>query len=134
MSRSKGKQSRIWASQVVHIKNPPLTSPAQLVFLAKKYFPLDKTIYSEYRMHKIRKRWMKMQMKTPDEEGGLTCAICGRKGLQPWTNDINRRAELDHIVEICNNGSWNDPANFQVLCHQCNDQKNDILQKKNSVL
>lgn len=130
MTRSKGKQSRSWAIQVVHIEDPPVNSAAHLCLLAKKYSAADKSIYTEFRMHRIRNKWMKKQIvEHIDEENGLTCAHCGRKGLQPWTNDPAKRAVLDHIVEICLGGDWRDPANFQVLCDRCNGQKNDRLQK-----
>jgi 5-methylcytosine-specific restriction endonuclease McrA len=109
--------------QVVHVAEPDITSAASLALLAKHYCSLDKSIYTEYRMYKIRRRWMNLQMQTPDEEGGLTCAICGRKGLNPWAKDVNMRAVLDHIQEIALNGPWNDPANFQVTCDRCNNQK-----------
>lgn len=115
--------------QVVHIAEPDITSAASLALLAKKYCSEDKSIYTEYRMHRLRNKWMKAQMKSPDELGGLTCAICARKGLNPWTVDIDQRAVLDHVHEICLGGSWHDPANFQVLCDRCNNQKNDKLQK-----
>jgi 5-methylcytosine-specific restriction endonuclease McrA len=129
MTRSKGRLHRYWAVQVCHVDDPPPTSPAQLCLMAKHYFTQDKSIYTEFRMHKLRNKWMKLQMKTPDELGGLTCAHCGRKGLNPWTPDVDQRAVLDHIVEICLGGDWRDPANFQVLCDRCNGQKNDRLQK-----
>ena len=130
MTRSKGRQSRSWAVQVVHIGEPDITSPAALCLLAKKYVSADKSIYTEFRMHRIRNKWMKSQMRTnADEEGGLTCAHCKRKGLSPWTTDANVRAVLDHRVEITLGGDWRDPDNFQVLCDRCNNQKNDRLQK-----
>lgn len=129
MTRSQGKRSRNWAVQVVHIEDPPVNSAAALCLLTKKYFSADKSIYSEFRMHKIRNKWMRLQMQTPDEQGGLTCVHCGRRGLQPWTDDVHDRAVLDHIVEICLGGNWRDPANFQVLCDFCNGKKNDLMQK-----
>ena len=129
MTRSKGKQSRSWAIQVVHIEDPPVNSAAHLCLLAKKYSAADKSIYTEFRMHRQRNKWMKLQMKTPDELGGLTCSHCHRKGLSPWTADVNMRAVLDHKTEIANGGDWRDPENFQVLCDRCNGQKNDRFQK-----
>ena len=130
MTRSKGKQSRSWAVQVVHIQDPPVNSAAHLCLLAKKYSSEDKSIYTEFRMHKLRNKWMKMQMREHlDEKNGLTCSLCKRKGLQPWTADVNMRAVLDHIHEIFLGGDWRDPANFQVLCDRCNGQKNDRMQK-----
>ena len=131
MTRSKGKENRYWAIQVVHVEDPPITSPAQLVLLAKQYFTQDKSIYTEFRMHKIRNKWMKEQMREHlDEMSGLTCAICRRKGLNPWTKDVKKRVVLDHIIEISQNGPWDDPNNFQVLCDQCNRKKNDRLQPR----
>lgn len=131
MTRSQGKKLKSWVIQVVHVKEPHIRSAAALVLLAKKYFVLDKSIYTERRMHRLRNRWMRLQLKTSrDEEGGLTCAICGRKGLNPFSRIEKQLAVLDHIVEICQNGSWHDPSNFQVSCYRCNDRKNDQLQKK----
>lgn len=129
MTRSKGRQARYWAIQVCHIQDPPPTSPAQLVMMAKHFVSLDKSIYTEFRMHKIRNKWMKLQMKTPDELGGLTCAHCGRKGLQPFDAPVEDRAVLDHKIEIAAGGDWRDPSNFQVLCDRCNGKKNDAFQK-----
>ena len=129
MTRSQGKQSRSWAIQVVHIRDPPVNSAAHLCLLAKKYSSEDKGIYTEFRMHKLRNKWMKLQMKQPDLMRGLTCCHCGRMGLQPWTPDVHMRAVLDHIHEIFLGGDWRDPANFQVLCDRCNGQKNDRMQK-----
>jgi 5-methylcytosine-specific restriction endonuclease McrA len=109
--------------------DPPIDSPAQLVLLARKYSQEDKNIYTGRRMKHLRDKWMKLQMKTPDAAGGLTCQHCGRKGLQPWAPDIRDKAVLDHIVEITNNGSWRDPSNFQVLCDECNSRKNSHMRK-----
>jgi 5-methylcytosine-specific restriction endonuclease McrA len=73
---------------------------------------------------------MKKQMlEHLDEMGGLTCVICGRKGLNPWTEDVSKRAVLDHIIEIAVGGDWRDPNNFQVLCDCCNGKKNDLFRK-----
>ena len=129
MTRSKGRRSRDWAVQVCHIQDPPVNSAAQLCLLSKHYFSLDKSIYTEFRMHKIRNKWMRLQMKTPDACGGLTCANCKQQGLSPWTEDVSKRAVLDHIVEIGIGGDWRDPNNFQVLCDRCNGKKNDELQR-----
>jgi len=130
MTRSQGRRNRAWAVQVVHIADPDITTAAALALLAKKYCAEDKSIYTEYRMHRIRNRWMKEQLKVArDELGGLTCAICGKKGLNPWTSDIDNRAVLDHIIEITAGGSWSNPSNFQVACDFCNSIKNDNLQK-----
>jgi len=109
---------------MVHIQDPPLTSLAALILLHKDYFRADKTIYNESRMTKIRRRWMKALMKTPDEKGGLTCAICGKKGLQPKTFHKKNLATVDHIVELKDNGDWANPNNFRVACYHCNTQRN----------
>ena len=123
MTRSEGRASKQWASQTVCVIDPPLTSPAALVLLAKKYFSLDRSIYSEIRMTKIRRKWMKLQMKTPDSKGGLTCTLCGRKGLKPSSVDKNKLATLDHVIPIGIGGDWRDPNNFQVACYHCNVHK-----------
>jgi len=73
---------------------------------------------------------MKKQMRENlDEKGGLTCAICGRKGLKPFKTDKRNQATLDHIVEIVKGGKWNDYTNFQVACGECNARKNNNLQR-----
>lgn len=130
MTRSKSREIKSWATQVVHIKDPPINSAAHLCLLARKYFAADKSIYTETRMHFLRNKWMKIQMKEHmDEKNGLTCAQCKRQGLQPWTTDGNMQAVMDHKIEIAAGGAWRDPTNFQVLCHCCNNQKNDRFQK-----
>ena len=138
MTRSEGRARHSWIVQVVHVAEPDITSAAQLALLAKHYFSLDRSIYTDWRMAHVRRKWMKQQLKTPDELGGLTCAICGRKGLFPFKvpNVPDKyRATLDHIVDIGQGGAWNDPANFQVACSQCNNTKNSKMQKlKNALL
>ncbi len=129
MTRSKGRQARAWAVQVVHIADPDITSAAALALLAKKYVSLDKSIYTEFRMHRIRNKWMKRLMLAPDEQGGLTCAICGKKGLHPNSPNPKDQATLDHIIQIGMGGSWNNPENFQVACGPCNNLKNAEIQK-----
>ena len=123
MTRSQGNKCRTWTVQVVHIQDPPITSPAHLALLAKHYTEQDKTIYSESRMGRVRRQWMKNLMTTA--KYGLTCAICGRKGLDPYSKDPYRRdlATLDHIVDIGAGGPWRDPTNFQVACYSCNQRK-----------
>lgn len=132
MIRSAGKQARQWVVQAVHITEPPITSPAALALLAKQYFLADKSIYTETRMSRIRKRWMKNLMKTPDSQGGLTCVLCETKGLDPYTEDIDNQATLDHIIELKCGGAWNDPTNFQVMCYRCNNHKNNCQQPRTS--
>ncbi len=129
MTRSRGRMTQAWLAQVVHIEEPHVTSAANLVLLSKQYFAADKSIYSDWRMCHIRKKWMRQQMKTPDALGGLTCAICGKQGLKPSGSDLQNFATLDHIVEITKGGKWNDPSNFQVACRQCNSYKNVKLQE-----
>ena len=129
MTRSEGKQSRFWTLQGVYVQNPPISSPAHLVLLTKKYWNADHTIYSNCRMQKIRNEWMRLQMQTPDALGGLTCKICGREGLNPWAKNIKKKAVLDHIHEIGCGGAWDDPANFQVLCERCNNTKDKLRQR-----
>jgi hypothetical protein len=130
MTRSQGRNLKFWTNQKVAVENPPVTSAAALVLLIKKYLPLDKSIYTDSRMSRLRNSWLKKQMKTPDEEGGLTCAICKRKGLKPHSSNKKKLATLDHIVNILDGGSWNDPSNFQVACVQCNTWKNVEKQRR----
>jgi 5-methylcytosine-specific restriction endonuclease McrA len=121
--RAAGKQTLRWAKQTVLTDDPPTTAAAAMVLLSRKLFLQDRTVFTESRMLRFRTRWMKEQMKTPDEKGGLTCAICGRKGLNPFTKDKNKLATLDHIVELKANGAAFDTSNFQIACYRCNGQK-----------
>lgn len=132
-SRTYGKSIRLRAMQQVFIQDPPITSPAALVLLAKQYLSLDRSIYTHFRMTHVRNAWMREQLKTnKDAKGGLTCAICGRIGLNPFAEHKKRQATLDHILELSKGGKWNDPNNFQVACHQCNGLKsNDPKGKRN---
>jgi hypothetical protein len=103
MTRFQGRKIHThWIVQAVHITDPPITSPASLALLSKKFYTQDKSIFSNWRMCRIRKKWMKLQMRNPDSKGGLTCTICGRQGLNPHDKDPYRRnlATIDHIQEI----------------------------------
>lgn len=114
-----------WVNQTVLIQNPSVTSPAALSLLAKRYYELDKSIYSSLRMKKIHSKWKRVQLKfNKDIKGGLTCAICGKMGLKD--NDIT----LDHIVDINKGGSWRDFNNFQVACRPCNNKKSNSCKKQ----
>ena len=128
--RAEGKLSVRWVKQTVLADDPPVCSAAAMVLLARKYFLLDRGVYTEKRMTVVRNRWMKEQMKTPDKKGGLTCALCGRRGLLPFTKDKNKLATLDHIVELKENGSWHDPSNFQVACYLCNGRRSATPAKR----
>ncbi len=132
MTRSKGKKGNLlWVAQVVHISEPPVSSPAALALLAKHYYALDRSIYSELRMTRLRNKWMRLQMKSPDSEGGLICALCGKKGLKyQGATRKGEKATLDHIVEIVSGGDWRDTSNFQVACYACNTNKNTLMQKR----
>lgn len=128
--RSAGQASRHWVIQAVHISEPPLSSPAALALLSKIYYTKDKSIYSEMRMCRVRKKWMKNLMKDPlNKANGLTCALCGKSGLRPFNQHVNKIATLDHIIELKCGGSWKDPTNFQVACWHCNNAKNRDLPK-----
>jgi len=129
MTRSSARVTHDWLTQVIYIQEPDISSMANLALLTRYYFGLDRSIYREYRMSRIRRRWMKEQMKTPDSNGGLTCSMCGRSGLNPWEKNIKKKATLDHIKSICDGGEWNNPSNFQVACYSCNSRKNSELQK-----
>jgi 5-methylcytosine-specific restriction endonuclease McrA len=103
-----------------------------MVLLVRKYFLLDRTIFSERRMLKIRTRWMKEQVKNSRccfHTSKLRCKICGRSGLDPFTKDKNKLATLDHIVELSKGGSWDDPNNFQVACYRCNARRSATPRK-----
>lgn len=73
---------------------------------------------------------MKEQMKQIDPKGGLTCAICGKQGLKPHTADEKIRATLDHIVQLKDDGAWNNPTNFRVACFRCNTRRDQLQYRK----
>lgn len=129
-ARASGKILRRWAEQTVLYDEPPISAPAALALLVRKYLIADKTIYKNNRMARRRKQWMKEQLKTPDSKGGLTCAICGKKGLQPFVKDKNKIATLDHIIELKENGACYDPNNFQVACIRCNTHRSATSTKQ----
>lgn len=119
-----------WRYHKVHVADPVISSLASLALLCRSYLALDKTIYTEHRMSAVRKKWLKNQMKTPDEKGGLTCSICGRQGLKPNSNVRRDLATIDHIIELQDGGDWKDPINFRVACWPCNSGRNNIRQKQ----
>jgi 5-methylcytosine-specific restriction endonuclease McrA len=123
MTRSRGKVTTSWLKQHIYVTDPHITSTANLALLQRQYFMRDVSIFSDWRMQHIRRKWMRNQLKNPDSMGGLTCAICGKRGLRPSSTDYNTRATLDHIVDISRGGKWNDPSNFQVACAGCNTKK-----------
>ena len=129
MTRYQSVVSLRWVVQAVHIPDPPVNSAAALALLAKKYFGEDKSIYTDFRMLRFRRKWIKQLMQTPDSEGGLTCSMCGRKGLLPSSHNKNKVATLDHIRGIGNGGKWNDTSNFRVACWKCNQKENAIFQR-----
>jgi 5-methylcytosine-specific restriction endonuclease McrA len=123
MTRADASKYDKWRGQSILIEEPPITSPAALVFLTRKMFTMDKSIFSNFRMLRLRDKWMLEQQQKSENNGELTCAICGRKGLNPFISNKNILATLDHIVSIGKGGSWNDTSNFQVACYQCNMKK-----------
>ena len=127
MTRSRSKVYKGWVCQGIYVSDPDIKSPAALVLLSKKYFGLDKSIYSNTRMLKVRRKWIKKMMENPDELGGLTCSICHKKGLPPFDRSNNKNcATLDHVIDIADGGVWNDPNNFQILCDRCNNRKSNV--------
>jgi len=114
------KSKQKWIEQIVLISEPPISSPAALVILSQKYLSSDKSIYTPKRMYSIKRKWIRTMMKQADKKDGLICSICGRKGLPPIHPNRNMVATLDHIIELRNGGSWNDPTNFRIACYKCN--------------
>lgn len=119
------KAIRKWAKQIVFVSEPHIHSAAALVLLSRQYLKLDKTVYTTSRMDKVRRKWIRKLMQTPDEKGGLTCQICGRKGLKPKCKNRRNLATLDHVVELSKGGQWDNPNNFQVACYVCNSHRSN---------
>lgn len=124
-TRAQGKAYERWSEQNVHVEKPAISSMAALALLSRDLVSADKSIYTHFRMLKLRRKWMNIQMQNPDEKGGLTCVLCGRQGLDPFTTDLGQIATLDHIHTISQGGVWNDPENYQVACYHCNQVKSN---------
>jgi 5-methylcytosine-specific restriction endonuclease McrA len=129
MTRSRGYRTVEYAAQAVYIVNYDIPTAANLVLLTREYIKADRTLYTNRRMQRLRDSFMKKMLKTPDEKGGLTCALCGRKGLLVKTKDKNKLATLDHIIDIGDGGSWRSSNNFQVACYPCNVRKQRLKSK-----
>jgi 5-methylcytosine-specific restriction endonuclease McrA len=72
---------------------------------------------------KLRDKWMTAKEEKVGK-GNLTCAICGKTHLSPWTKDRKKLATIDHILPVSKfNHLWNVESNFQVACFRCNQNK-----------
>jgi 5-methylcytosine-specific restriction endonuclease McrA len=97
---------------------------ASLVMLNRSYASKDVSIYNWKIWLKLRDKWMKEQIKLVGGKENLTCAICGRKDLDPWTKNKSCLATIDHIVSVHRAPHlWNVPSNFQLTCRSCNEVK-----------
>lgn len=85
----------------------------------------DRALPKWVRWLEIRDRWMKQQEERHGK-GNLTCAICGKTGLNPWDKrNINAfSATIDHILPVSKFPElWNAESNFQIACSPCNSKK-----------
>lgn len=126
MKRGEARQFRKSISPNIYVNVPPISSPVALLLLNKKYYAADTSIYSDFRMMRIRNKWIRSQFALADKSVGISCAICGKKNLVLYSPDRTHVATLDHIVSISHGGSWNDPSNFQIVCYRCNQKKDRI--------
>lgn len=72
---------------------------------------------------KIRDTWMIEQQEICKSKL-LKCAICGKDGLDPFTEKLGDLATIDHILPVSKYPDlWREPTNFQVACNKCNNKK-----------
>ena len=111
-------------SQAVCYEPSDAHQAASLVMLNRSCANKDISTYNWKIWLKIRDRWMKDQVNLVGGKENLTCAICGRKDLDPWAKDKGHLATIDHIVSVHRAPYlWNEPSNFQVTCRKCNENK-----------
>jgi hypothetical protein len=124
MSRS---HQNIWSGKRFQVAYEPVHShdPANLVLLSREFQNQDDSRYTDLKMLTIRHAWMRQQEEVHGKRE-LTCYICGKKHLNPWSKSKKRLATLDHVEPIAKSPHrWNDPTNFQVACFMCNSVKRD---------
>ena len=115
MTRSEGKYMRRWSRHRVLITQPVASSFASLVLLSRHYVALDHSIYTDTRMYRISRRWLK---KVHTETGKLTCWRCSRTLL--LHGPLKQKATVDHQPPIRDGGDWRDERIFRVACTSCN--------------
>lgn len=72
---------------------------------------------------RLRDKWMTQQEEIHGKVN-LTCSICGKTNLDPWTKDMNKIATIDHIIPVKRAPHlWAEQSNFQITCYQCNQKK-----------
>ncbi len=76
----------------------------------------------------IRDRWMTQQEELHGDKN-LTCAICGKTGLNPWGKQNKpASATIDHILPVSKFPHLQYvESNFQVACSTCNRKKADKI-------
>lgn len=67
---------------------------------------------------------VKQRMQLIDKFGGK-CSACGKQHLTLFTDDVDQRAAIDHIIPLSRGGS-NDESNLQLLCTPCNAAKRNM--------
>ena len=76
---------------------------------------------------KLRKKWM-VEQEEIHGKSNLTCSLCGKTNLDPWTTDKNKLATIDHILPCSRYPHlWNVTTNFQVACYRCNNKKGNTV-------
>ena len=107
----------------VHYEPCDAHQPGALVMLNRHYANKDVSCYNWKVWLRIRDRWMKDQ-EVVYGKANLTCAICGKTHLDPFTKDKNKIATIDHVLPVKRMPHlWREPSNFQVACYHCNMKK-----------
>lgn len=79
---------------------------------------------------KIRDNWFLEQQKEKNTKL-FSCALCNRRGLDPFTKDKNHLATIDHIKPVSKFPDlWNCSSNFQIACYPCNTKKGNSHQEQ----
>jgi 5-methylcytosine-specific restriction endonuclease McrA len=108
---------------LVHYVPVDAHQAGSMTLLWKHYAELDNRIYNWKSWLRIRERWMRDQENLYGE-ANLTCSICGKNGLDPWSKDKKTLATIDHILPIGRYPHlWAETSNFQIACGRCNQKK-----------
>lgn len=103
---------------LVFTNNPHPQSLANLVLMNKEYEKHDRSRNWRTKLadrHRIMRRLR--QAGIP-----FTCVHCGRKKLDPFTDDKNKLATLDHVLPQSLGGS-SEERNLAISCYRCNTRR-----------
>lgn len=106
---------------VIHIKQPHITSLACLIKLQREYKEIEL------------KQWMMFKRRFLSKFKILTCAYCGRSNLKrKGSQNLNgyklgHLATIDHVIPISRGGNKFDESNCVIACAKCNQRKGNSI-------